>query len=65
MISKGINEGTTSLPTRHYVAIWVDEAMAQMKEERRVIKNALLKMGFEWFDKEEGGGVLGGVEGIV
>ncbi len=68
MIAKGIKEGTTSLPTRRNVALWVDEAMAQMKEERRIIKNAWLKMGFKWFDKEEGEGVLGmlgGVEGIV
>ncbi len=33
-----------------------------------IIKNAWLKMGFKWFDKQEGEGVLGvlgGVEGIV
>ncbi len=68
MIAEGINKGTTSLPTRHGVAVWVEEAMAQMKEERWMIKNAWLKMGFEWFDKEEGEGVLGvlgGVEGII
>ncbi len=42
--------------------------MAQMKEEQRIIKNAWLKTRFEWFDKQEGEGVLGvlgGVEGIV
>jgi hypothetical protein len=47
---------------------WVDKAMAQMKEEQRIIKNAWLKMGFAWFNEEEGEGVLGvleGVEGIV
>ncbi len=65
MIAEGIKEGTTSLPMRHNVAVWVDKGMAQMKEERRIIKKAWLKMGFEWFDKEEGEGVLGGVEGIV
>jgi hypothetical protein len=68
MIPKGVNIGTTSLLTRHNIAVRVDEAMAQMKEERRIIRNAWLKMGFEWFDKaEEEGvlGVLGGVEGIV
>ena len=68
MIAEGVQEGTTSSPTRRDVAVWVDEAMAQMKEEQRIIKNAWLKMGFEWFDKEEGEGalgMLGGVEGIV
>ncbi len=68
MIAKGVQEGTTSSPTRHDVAVWVNKAMAQMKEEQRIIKNAWLKMGFEWFDKQEGEGVLGvlgGVEGIV
>ncbi len=42
--------------------------MAKMKEKQQIIKNAWLKMGFEWFDKEEGEGVLGelgGMEGIV
>ena len=66
MIAEGVQEGTTSLPRRCNVAVWVDEAMAKMKEKRQIIKNAWLKMGFEWFDKEEGVlGVLGGVEGIV
>ena len=68
MIAKGVQEGTTRLPMRCDVAVWVDKAMAQMKEEQRIIKNAWLKMGFEWFDKQEGEGVLGvlgGVEGIV
>ncbi len=68
MIEEGIKEGTTSLPTRHDVAVWVDKAMAQMKEERQIIKNAWLKTGAAWFDKEMGEGVLGvleGVEGIV
>jgi hypothetical protein len=39
-----------------------------MKEKQQIIKNAWLKTGFEWFDKEEGEGVLGelgGMEGIV
>jgi hypothetical protein len=68
MITEGVQEGTTSLPTRCDVAVWVDEAMAKMKEKQQIIKNAWLKMGFEWFDKEEGKGVLGelgGMEGIV
>jgi hypothetical protein len=68
MITKGVQEGTTSLSMRLDVAVWVVEAMAKMKEKRQIIKNAWLKMGFEWFDKEEGEGVLGelgGMEGIV
>ncbi len=68
MVKEGIKEGITSTPTRCNAAVWVDEAMAQMKEAQRIIKNAWLKMGFVSFDKEEGGeilGVLGGVEGIV
>jgi hypothetical protein len=68
MITKGVQEGTTSLPTRCNVAVWVDKAMAKMKEKQQIIKNAWLKTGFEWFDKEEGEGVLGelgGMEGIV
>jgi hypothetical protein len=68
MIAKGIKEGTTSLPMRRNVAVWIDKAMAQMKEERRIFKNAWLKTGLRWFNKEEGEGVLGvlgGVEGIV
>ncbi len=68
MIAKGVQEGTTSLPRRCDVAVWVDKAMAKMKEKRQIITNAWLKMGFEWFDKEEGEGVfgeLGGMEGIV
>ncbi len=67
MIEEEIKEGTTSMPTRHNVAVWVDEAMVQMKEVQRIIKNAWLKMGYVWFDKEEGEGVLGvlgGLEGI-
>ncbi len=68
MITKGVQEGTTSLPTRPDVTVWVDKAMAKMKEKQQIIKNAWLKTGFEWFDKEEEEGVLGelgGMEGIV
>jgi hypothetical protein len=62
LIAKGINKGTTSVPTRRKIAVWVDKAMAQMKEEQQIMKNAWLKMGFDWFDKEEGEGVfVGGV----
>jgi hypothetical protein len=59
IIAKGVQEGTTSLPTRRDVTVWVDEAMAKMMEKQQIIQNAWLKMGFEWFDKEEGEGVLG------
>jgi hypothetical protein len=68
MIAEGVQEGTTSSPMRHDVAVWVDEAMAKMKEKQQIIKNAWLKTRFEWFHKEEGEGVLGelgGTEGIV
>jgi hypothetical protein len=68
MIAKGVQEGTTSLPMRRNIAVWVDKAMTQMKEEQQIIKNAWLKTWFDWFDKQEGEGVLGvlgGVEGIV
>jgi hypothetical protein len=37
MIAKGVQEGTTSLPTRRDVAVWVDEATAKMKEKRQII----------------------------
>jgi hypothetical protein len=33
MIAEGVQEGTTSSPTRRDVAVWVDEAMAKMKEK--------------------------------
>jgi hypothetical protein len=52
-----VEEGITSLLMRHNVAVWVDKAMAQMKEEQWIIKNSWLKTGFEWFDKQEGEGV--------
>ncbi len=35
MIAEGVQEGTTSLPTRRNVAVWADEALPLMKEERR------------------------------
>ncbi len=68
MIAEGVQEGTTSLPTRRDVTVWVDEVIVQMKEEQRIIKNAWLKTGFKWFDKQEREGVLGvwvRVEGVV
>jgi hypothetical protein len=63
-IKEGNKEGTMSSPTRRDVAVWVDKAMAQMKEEPQIIKNAWLKMGFAWFNEEEGEGVLGVLEGV-
>ncbi len=68
MIAEVFQEGTTSLPTRRNVAVWVDKAMAKMREKRQIIKNAWLRTGFEWFHEEEGEGVLGelgGMEGII
>ncbi len=67
MITEGVQEGTTSSPLRCDVTVWVDEAMAKMNKKQQIIKNAWLKTGFEWFDKEKGEGVLGelgGIEGI-
>ena len=52
MIAKGVIHGTTSPPTRHDVATWVDRAMAEMKSEVGIIRNAWLKTGYEWFPKE-------------
>jgi len=54
MISEGItNNGTTSTPTRLNVATWVDQAMADMSSKRGFVRNAWLKSGYEWFDKNE------------
>jgi transposase len=52
MIAEGVNHGTTSAPTRRDVATWVDRAMAEMKSEVGIIRNAWLKTGYEWFPKE-------------
>jgi hypothetical protein len=68
LIDEEINQSTTSLLTRRNIAIWVDEAMGQMKKKQWIIWNAWLKTRFEWFDKGEGEGVLGvlgGVERII
>jgi hypothetical protein len=35
--------------------MWVDQVMADMKRERRIVRNLWLKLGFEWFDTKEGG----------
>jgi hypothetical protein len=36
-----------SNPTRLNVATWVDQAMAEMKMEHKIVRNVWLKMGFE------------------
>jgi hypothetical protein len=68
MISEGIVHGTTSPPTRLDVATWVDRAMADMKAEHGngIVRNAWMKSGFEWFDKNKGvvedvGGEVGSI----
>ena len=62
MIAKGVQEGTTSSPTRRDVAVWVDEAMAKMKEKRQIIKNAWLKRGSSGFTKKREKGCWGSWE---
>jgi len=66
MIAEGVIHGTTTPPTRRNVATWVNRAMAEMKSEVGIIRNAWLKMGYEWFPKEgrEEGNIIGGGEGI-
>jgi hypothetical protein len=54
MIAEGVIHGTTSPPTRHDVAGWVDRAMAEMKSEVGICHNAWLKTGYEWFPKVGG-----------
>ena len=54
MISEGIANGTMSTPTRLNVATCVDQAMADMSAKRGIVRNAWLKSGYEWFDKNEG-----------
>jgi hypothetical protein len=65
MIAEGVIHGTTSPPTRRNVATWVDRAMAEMKSQVGIIRNAWLKTGYEWFPKEgrEEGNIIGGEEG--
>ena len=52
MIAEGFIYGTTSPPMRRDVATWFDRAMAEMKSEVGIIRNAWLKTGYEWFPKE-------------
>jgi hypothetical protein len=63
MISEGITNGTTSTPTRLNVASWVDQAMGDMSAKRGIVRNAWLKLGYEWFDKNEG--VVVEEEGLI
>ena len=65
MIGEGIVHGTRSPPTREAVAHWVNNAMAEMKAEDRIIQNAWRRHGgYEWFvgNKEVGDKVVGGNE---
>jgi len=52
MIAEGIIHGTTRPPSQRDVVGWVDHAMAEMKREERIIKNAWRKTEYEWFPKE-------------
>ena len=54
MIAEGVIHGTTSPPSRRDVAGWVDRAMAEMKGEEQIVKNAWMKTGYEWWPKEGG-----------
>ena len=62
MLAEGIVHGTTSLLSRADVANWVNAAMAEMKSEDRIIRNAWRRHGYEWFvgGKEVGDKVVGG-----
>ena len=52
MINEGIIHGTTSPPTRRDVAEWVDWAVAEMRSEGTICRNAWQKTGYEWFVNE-------------
>ena len=45
---------------------WVDQVKADMKRECRIVRNLWLKLGFEWFDTNEGGflQLVGGGGGV-
>jgi transcriptional regulator with XRE-family HTH domain len=64
-VKRFMRAGTTSPPTRRDVATWVDRAMAEMKSQVGIIRNAWLKTDYEWFPKEgrEEGNIIGGKEG--
>jgi hypothetical protein len=52
MIAEGVIHGTTSAPSRRDIAGWVDRAMAEMKNEAVICRNAWSKTGYEWFPKD-------------
>ena len=54
MINEGIIHGTTSPPTRRDVAGWIDRAVAEMRSEGTICRNAWMKTGYEWFATEGG-----------
>ncbi len=53
MITESVIHGTTGTPTRQDVATWVPSAMAEMKREGEIIRNAWRKTGYEWFGEAE------------
>ena len=52
MIAEGVIHGTTSQPTRRNVAGWIDWAVAEMRSEGTICRNAWQKTGYEWFATE-------------
>jgi len=52
MIAKGVIHGTTSPPTRRDVMGWIDRAVAEMRSEGTICRNAWQKTGYEWFANE-------------
>ena len=65
MLAKGIVHSTTSPPMRADIAHWVNNAMAEMKAEDRIIQNAWRRHGgYKWFggNKENANKVVGGNE---
>ena len=63
MINEGVVHGTTSLPSRLDVAMWVHAAMLEMKGKGEIIRNAWKRHGFEWFVSNAGEQNVGGNEG--
>ena len=43
--------GTITAPGREDVSAWIAESFWELDKKRRVIKNAWLKSGYEWFEK--------------
>jgi hypothetical protein len=52
MIAEGVVHGTTSPPTRRDVMGWIDRAVAEMRSEGTICRNAWQKTGYEWFANE-------------